>query len=717
MNFPKTCLFIILCLLVFSQEVFTQIKYSGHSVVHKNIELHHIPSLSIAVSQTKQTTFIKNREQGKHLKIDVFAISYDTLISPSTHGVWISTPQGKKIWTFAIKSENARSINLICNPYKLNPGVKLFVTDSSGNEINGAFTFRNNKPSGVLPVNPVYSDYVLVELQLDPSVTDFGEFGISRISIEPNLSENLKYTGDEWYGASKSCHEDVNCFDSRPVAYQKYSVVRYIYNGTSRCTGTLVNNTLNDGTPYILTAGHCIGSDWEAATAVYSFNYVSPSCNGPDDIEDNSIAGSELVSHSSYVDFSLMKLYEKPPSDYRPLYSGWNISDEPCDTTYTLHHPQGDVMKIAYNTDEIEYGSSENNFLPNSHWLVRNYEVGSTENGSSGSALFNEQNAIIGTLSEGNAVCSEEIEDLYQELAFSWDKLSDSNRQLKTWLDPVQSGVVQLNSYEPYPIYRSASATNFNFDTSKALLPLNNNENWGYISGHNYLNQKQFAEEFYAKGYKYLDAVIIRVDKLNYTESDSRISIKIWNSDMDVLYSQDVYCFEITENQYQVITLKEPVLVEYKYYTGYEIYYDNTSDTIAVGVAETSNSTAIALSNNLWQPVTRDGDILNASLAIGVITFDYIPDIDDENFMDKLYDVEVYPSITSDKFHIVIKNKISEEFDIIGYNLNGINVFHEHYTQTGVNIPVDITNLSPGLYLFKIIYDNKASTIKIIKSK
>lgn len=710
--------FILLNILLFNRDIYAQIKQPGISVIHKNIELHAIPKMNIELSQTKKTKFIEEKEQGKQLKIDVFAIPYDTLISPSTHGVWITTSTGEKIWTIAIQSENARSINLICEPYQLTPGVKLFICDSTGNEIRGAFTFRNNKPSNVLAVTPINSDYILVEMQMDATVTDYGEFGISRISIEPGYEENLKYAQDEWFGTSASCNVDVNCFDNRNIAFQKYSIVRYVYRGTNRCTGTLVNNTSYNGMPYILTAGHCISSDYEAATAVYTFNYVSPECNGGDDEEEKTIAGSELISYSYYVDFALVKLYEKPPADYKPLYAGWDISDETYDTTYTLHHPEGDVMKIAYNENEIEYSdASAYGFLPNTHWLIQNYEVGSTEAGSSGSSLFSEQNKIIGTLTAGNEVCTEDIEDIYQELAYSWDYYSDSNSHLKTWLDPLNTNQERLSNYEPYSIYRSEAVTTFNLDTSKTLNPNNNNLNWGYVSGHNYLYQKRFAEKFYAEGYKYIDAIIIRMDKLSYSSSDSKIALKVWNNKNEEIYSQDVYYCELIKNKYQTILLSEPVAVDYTYYVGIEIDYTNSLDTIALGIYDTDTNSAFVREDNAWKRLTRDGEELNASLSLGIITFDFIPDIDNEYFMSDLPEISVYPNPVGDKFHIFIKEKNSKDFNLLGYNIEGIQVFNKRYTQTDINIPVDITNLPPGLYMFKIFYDNISSTFKVIKSK
>ena len=68
---------------------------------------------------------------------------------------------------------------------------------------------------------------------------------------------------------------------------------------------------------------------------------------------------------------------------------------------------------------------------------------GVTEDGSSGSPLFNENKLIVGTLTGGNSYCHDpERWNLYGKMSFHWDKYSysDSTR-MDLWLDPIESGV------------------------------------------------------------------------------------------------------------------------------------------------------------------------------------------------------------------------------------------------------------------------------------
>ena len=68
------------------------------------------------------------------------------------------------------------------------------------------------------------------------------------------------------------------------------------------------------------------------------------------------------------------------------------------------------------------------------------WDEGTTELGSSGSALFNEDNLFIGQLYGGNAKCSGRYpdgqEDYYGQFYKSWDFENGMNKQVASWLDP-----------------------------------------------------------------------------------------------------------------------------------------------------------------------------------------------------------------------------------------------------------------------------------------
>ncbi|MCG8698757.1 MAG: hypothetical protein MI922_11950, partial [Bacteroidales bacterium] len=326
---------------------FAQINYPGKVIINEDINIASVQVIKYDVSKVDERVPLKNGKALTPLKVDEFATHVESDISPKTHGTWTNSKDGKRIWTLAIHHKEAKSIQIVCDPFMLNKGVKLFVTDPEQKHTAGAFTFRNNRSNNIFAITPISGNYLLVQLQLEKYVSDIGDFKISSLGFELADNNKLKGATDEWYGTSAYCHVDVSCMKGDNFGFYKNAVVRIITNGR-RCTGSLVNNTLQDSKPYILTAGHCIKNEYEAATAVYYFNYESPYCNGPD-VAFNSMSGSSLRVRLGFdsLDFCLTELHMIPPTNYAPLYAGWNYTNDPATSTFSFHHPEGDVKKIT----------------------------------------------------------------------------------------------------------------------------------------------------------------------------------------------------------------------------------------------------------------------------------------------------------------------------------------------------------------------------------
>ena len=113
------------------------------------------------------------------------------------------------------------------------------------------------------------------------------------------------------------------------MSKEKQAVVQLVISGTDLCTGTLVNNTRRDKTPYLITAGHCILTTSEAQETVFSFNYESPFCGNGGSVNgyaSQTMTGAILRSRSDSLDFALVELETMPPPEYRPYYAGWDCS-------------------------------------------------------------------------------------------------------------------------------------------------------------------------------------------------------------------------------------------------------------------------------------------------------------------------------------------------------------------------------------------------------
>ena len=354
-------IFILLFSFLFCEIAISQIFSDGEPIYKPGQDTNYVPQIQI---DTKD--LVKPQISGENtLKNNKFAHPINVGVNPEEYGVWVNVPQlNKRIWLLSIKAENASSLNLILSPFNLVEGAKLFFYDSLQTQIVGAITSRNNKNSNVLPVSIIKSDLIYCELQLPDNQKDYGDLTISTIGVGfPSPDISLKGIEDRWFGTSASCNINVNCYDFSGLKKQKQSVCRIIYEGTGRCTGTLINNLRDDETPYIITAAHCIRTEKSANEAIFYFNYESPDCSNID-VAPVSISGATLVSAGFHnpnplaeldeldtLDFALLKLSEKPPLNYNVYYSGWDATNTPPDSIYVIHHPLGDIKKISVDSE------------------------------------------------------------------------------------------------------------------------------------------------------------------------------------------------------------------------------------------------------------------------------------------------------------------------------------------------------------------------------
>ena len=90
--------------------------------------------------------------------------------------------------------------------------------------------------------------------------------------------------------------------------------------------------------------------------------------------------------------------------------------------------------------------------VANSEWQIEAWErLTTTEGGSSGSGLWDENHRIVGQLHGGQAACGNSINDYYGKFSMSWDGngSTSSASRLSDWLDPQNTGVSTLDGWDP----------------------------------------------------------------------------------------------------------------------------------------------------------------------------------------------------------------------------------------------------------------------------
>ncbi len=353
-------------------------------------------------------------------------------------------PKGK-IWRYAISSETAFSIQLYFKTFVVPYGAKLFIYNDDYSKVYGAFTNRNADSDSSFIIADFPGRKLIIEY-FEPENAEFeGKLILGSIGqAYQNIMQILEDTQETEL-------VDVNCEEGKTWQTEKHAVCKITFRvGRSGylCTGALINNTSNDGTPYFLTANHCISDTTVAKTLVAYFNYERQWCNGPVN-NGQTLTGSRLMTTGQKSDFTLLKLNTTPPAGYMPYLAGWDIGNYSDNQNVGIHHPEGLEKKISIDYDKIvtyDYTISWDegqNTPPSTHWQVI-FDAGATRQGSSGGPLFSKQKRIIGQLHGGG-----EGEEYYGKLSYSWTNSSAGFDQLKKFLDPKNTGVTFLNGYYP----------------------------------------------------------------------------------------------------------------------------------------------------------------------------------------------------------------------------------------------------------------------------
>ena len=369
-------------------------------------------------------------------------------------GKWSFVAPNHFVWSVEIEASSASALSLYLNNFNLRQGQQLYIYSKQLNQVMGAFTDNNNG----LYFTPgiIESNRLIVEFNSKRKLQELPfEFNQLGVILRQQRS----------FGGAGSCEVPVNCSEGQSWQHQKRGVARVLVkqaNALFWCTGSLINNTKNDGTAFFLTANHCgmgsTSSDYNQW--VFDFDYESANCERPvTEPEKRTLTGAQLIANGSTPravssDFKLLLLNEEVPDEYHLYFNGWNRSGDIPQHGVVIHHPAGDIKFISTYTNPATssfYYGSESSDGPfwKVYWSETENGHGVTEGGSSGSPLFDENKLIVGTLTGGNASCINNTEpDYFGKFSDSWSKNGIvSANQLQPWLDPLNTGAVKWEGY------------------------------------------------------------------------------------------------------------------------------------------------------------------------------------------------------------------------------------------------------------------------------
>jgi len=506
----------------------------------KAVQTIKLPSFDLKAIQEEDK--VNDKLQAKPWR---FGYKHTVDFGLENSGLWTELSNGDRVWRILFESKGALSLNFIFDKFFMPQGGKVYLYNEDRSDLLGAYTDIQNQISGTLGTWLVKGDKVWIEYFEPKKVKGQGKLHIANATHGYRLGHDYQkgYFNDEEKALNDSgdCNHDVDC----PIGsdweqhkgLNKRSVAMILVGGSGICSGALINNTNNNQIPYFLTANHCLGgnlNNW-----AFRFGWISPnpvcaatttSTNGPTNM---SISGATLRANNSNSDVALLELNGTIPDDWDRVWAGWDRTDVAPSFVVGIHHPEGDIMKICRDDNvPIKIAQNAGGSSPVAQtWDITTagggWELGVTEVGSSGSALFDPNGRIIGQLYGGGAGCAgtndNDLHDFYGRFGISWDSGSIASTRLNDWLDPLGTNPNTLDALD--------TALAINDETLERNITVFPNPTSGAIQ----IKVKNWISDFEYEIYNTLGQVV-RLNKLQNNEI-----IDLGN------LSSDIYFIKITE--------------------------------------------------------------------------------------------------------------------------------------------------------------------------
>jgi len=374
-----------------------------------------------------------------------YAVPVAVRITPFTHGTLEALGPESLLWRLRIRAPGAQSLNLGFTRYVMPADGRLMVYSADGDHVVRPFTAADNESHGELWTPIVPGEELVVELFLPALELDRLELELTSIGYGYR-GFGLRDAGAEDSG---SCNVDVNCPIADPWRSEIPAVGVISTGGSTFCTGFMVNNTAGDQTPYFMTANHCGINTGNAASLVVYWNYETSVCGGPPDGSLSQFnTGSTYMASYAPSDFTLVVLDDDPDPSFGVAFAGWNRSGVEESGAVAIHHPNTDEKRISFEYQPTTTTSYLGSTVPGdgTHVRITDWDVGTTEGGSSGSPLFNPGHQVIGQLHGGYAACGNDLSDWYGRFSVSWDGGGTPTTRLADWLDPLGTAPLGIST-------------------------------------------------------------------------------------------------------------------------------------------------------------------------------------------------------------------------------------------------------------------------------
>lgn len=404
-------------------------------------------SLSVPdVAKLRVEDVVRDAKPGTPLRYGVVQQARVDTLAKAGAGQWRELPDGRLAWRLEVSGKGANSLEFGFTHFRLPHGAELTIHSADGRQMLAPLTDADN-PVGGGPLHTamLQGEAAVLELTLPADKRQYLELELGSATYgyrDPFMAARAK---------SGSCNIDTACPEGDAWRDQIASVAHYTFQGFV-CTGSLMNTgSGEDATkPRLSTAYHCVSTQAEAGAMVFYWGFESPTCRTPGGAASGTAlsrntssraiqhGGATLVSTSQATDFTAVQLNTPIPEAAQVYYSGWDRTGIAPQGSVGIHHPDGHEKRISFNDDPLT--TMQNCIISSTdtttHWRVDNWELGTTEGGSSGSGLWDPANGLlVGVLSGGTAACGISGYDCYGRLSAAWEATSQTGTTVRAAFD------------------------------------------------------------------------------------------------------------------------------------------------------------------------------------------------------------------------------------------------------------------------------------------
>jgi hypothetical protein len=335
-------------------------------------------------------------------------------------GILANTDRGTVTWGTTLRVEGAERLRLHLEGVKLPEGSVLWVYGAG--ETPRAFGTELVDADGSLWTPSVEGPSVFIDVETPAgaqaafTVRELMQVFTSRISVKPAPND------------TPSCLMDMNCvsssqFDVVSLASRSVAQLQFIKgSGTFVCSGGLLNDLAQSGTPYLLTANQCRSTQAVASTVEAYFDFKTSGCNGttPSFSSLPRASGAQLLATAATSDFCFLQLNSRPAGR---VLLGWDARTSSVPHGVKLHrlsHPLPDdeiLRPQEYSMSNVNVGilpcNGTSGVAGRPQFIYSSTVFGGIYGGSSGSPVMLDGGFVVGQLlglcptsgSDANAGC------------------------------------------------------------------------------------------------------------------------------------------------------------------------------------------------------------------------------------------------------------------------------------------------------------------------